>query len=890
MKDKTNEQLIEAQLHRENWCRTEGKSKLTNQTAKQEQQANASNTVWGITLRSALLGQIVETLENSIAEMPRRAGSQVGERYSIVENCLGVRFRRKHGELQRSSTNLFDLEVAAHIGLMMCLDYSLLPRVALAKKNSHSTRPTKAMMSKMVAAQLEKQIQFKLAKMNFPKWFAKQAEKAKDKEGGSSTYYVQRRMEQAIKDFRAYCLLNNPELAEGLVTRSWTYEEAQIVGSWIVEAVFETGLFEWKIGAGKGNPDYYLSLTDEGKRLREKIQTQSEEFAFDALPMLITPIPSEGQLSRGFLTTPERDHASPKGWLEVSEQHQRFYDHQETQAFRVNQFTYGLVNQLKERTLMCGSWKFYQRDKHPNPTIAERLGFDQHRFNELETAEQNKLLNADKAALKKAKQERTEAFDHHEQAIKDSLNSERMFHIATKCLEDERFYLPIQVDFRGRYYPKVCFLSYQSNDTGKALLEFADGYEIDDYTRKHLAIHIANCAGEDKKDYSARISWTESRHKEILAVAQMLTSDLAWERGWAVLQSFQGEDVIQLAAAMHEFAELFLLKTRTKTHLPVSIDASCSGQQLIAGQVRCAALAEAVNVLPTNCPQDIYRRVMERFLVLVKQQGGRVFRNGVKEQLQGKIGRAIAKPPVMTGGYGSTLYGQLNQIRKVIVDNDLVTPVKNEDPCVTFFGAKGWELFTGNAETGVKSLWSQAMEDVTQLRATFGWFAEQAELAFNAGKKELLMPLPNGSVIHETYHTSITHQVETFNFGSTRYKKKASKAQINITDPNNNNKTKWRTATTANYIHGLDACVLAFALEDFQHPFYGIHDCVATYAGKPMEDLKDKLREAFVKVSSFSIWDEFRKANDLPFDPATAPPIIGTLDLPKIMESDYLFS
>ena len=70
------------------------------------------------------------------------------------------------------------------------------------------------------------------------------------------------------------------------------------------------------------------------------------------------------------------------------------------------------------------------------------------------------------------------------------------------------------------YCPRVSFLSYQSGDTGRALLEFADAYPVDDRTKHHLSIHLANCwAGQ--AELEERLEWVEQHQTEIKAIAQI---------------------------------------------------------------------------------------------------------------------------------------------------------------------------------------------------------------------------------------------------------------------------------------------------------------------------------------------------------------------------------
>ena len=877
--------LMQAQIERERVSKLDATTLLQRLNTDAEESCNASNTVWGISLRNKLIGLMIEDLRAQLAKLPRALGYKIAQRYEIVQRCTGVRFARKKDQVVQERTELFCPELACHIALQLCLDAACLPKMARTNNTSTNswleTRPTRAQLQDKIATELHRQMHYRLVEMNFPRWMAKQLDKATDKMSGSSAHYVHRRLDEAIADFRTFLVVtqNDAEAATGLHLDTWSYAEREIVGSWLLSLVDSLGLFAFEKGINKrGKPDYFITLSEAGQHLRDGYLKSAEAYAFDPLPMLIPPTDLTFDQLGGWIAAGKciNGTITPgyKGKLEMSQQHLDFYNHQQKQPFRINKFVLSIIKELKERNLQLGSWKFYDKDRDPNPSISERLGINQDYLNGLEYQEQLAVIKSDHAAYKTACKERDHMFDLQEYRVKQGLNSDRLLRIATKCADDAELYITDAPDFRSRYYPRTSFLSYQSSDSGRALLEFAHGYEIDEHSRSVLAIHIAGCAGEDKCDFGARIDWTESRHSEILAVANMLSDELSWDKGWRVLQQYKGEDVLQLAAAMNEFAQLFLIKSRKHTHLPCSVDATCSGQQIMAGQLRSAALAALVNVTPTSTPGDVYRKVMDRMIELsIYSEIGNFTRKTLKE-LKGKAGRKISKRGFMSGQYGSGLERQLVDIKAEL--EELGIELRPEE----------WKLFTGDKQRKLKSVWEQALEDVTRLRATFGWFKDLADEVAATGASEILLPLPTGSIIHQKYSKRSEKVIQTFHFGSSKFQDTTTE-RIPTGEPD---VRKWRTATCANQIHGLDASLICIALGDFQHSFFCCHDSCSTYAGAPMIDMKERLRAAYKTVAEFNMWEEVRKANNLPSDVTKAPPVVGDLDLGLVLKSAYLFS
>jgi len=63
---------------------------------------------------------------------------------------------------------------------------------------------------------------------------------------------------------------------------------------------------------------------------------------------------------------------------------------------------------------------------------------------------------------------------------------------------------------------------------------------------------------------------------------------------------------------VHEYYHTCILCDRNYTNLPVAIDATCSGLQILAGLARDASTAKLVNVLPSEKPQDAYKVIAEQ--------------------------------------------------------------------------------------------------------------------------------------------------------------------------------------------------------------------------------------------------------------------------------------
>eukprot|EP00166_Cyanidium_caldarium_P003239 ctg_3144.g412 len=120
---------------------------------------------------------------------------------------------------------------------------------------------------------------------------------------------------------------------------------------------------------------------------------------------------------------------------------------------------------------------------------------------------------------------------------------------AREFADVERFYLPHNLDFRGRAYPIPPLLNHMGSDVCRALLQFATpGRPLGERGIFWLKVHLANLCGRGKTSLSERVAFAESVMPQALAVARDPLSDahLQW---WATQ-----EDPFQLLATCFEFA------------------------------------------------------------------------------------------------------------------------------------------------------------------------------------------------------------------------------------------------------------------------------------------------------------------------------------------------
>lgn len=91
-------------------------------------------------------------------------------------------------------------------------------------------------------------------------------------------------------------------------------------------------------------------------------------------------------------------------------------------------------------------------------------------------------------------------------AEQPSLNM--LSHLRALQFLGETFYLPHNVDFRGRAYPMPPHLSHVGDDLSRGLLKFSEKRALGNRGLRWLKIHLANVFGNDKINLDERETFT----------------------------------------------------------------------------------------------------------------------------------------------------------------------------------------------------------------------------------------------------------------------------------------------------------------------------------------------------------------------------------------------
>lgn len=438
---------------------------------------------------------------------------------------------------------------------------------------------------------------------------------------------------------------------------------------------------------------------------------------------------------------------------------------------------------------------------------------------------------------------------------------------AKAFVDDERIYLPHNVDFRGRAYPIPVYLQHMGADLMRSMLSFASpGVQLGDRGLYWLKIHLANLLGADKMSFDERIAVAEDAIPRAIAAAgdPLADTSLEW---WG-----KAEDPFQLLAACLEFRAAAGrhggedAMRSFHSHLPVSMDGSCNGLQHYAALGRDSSGGKQVNLVPSDRPQDVYSGVAD--LVRKRVDAAAAAGDEIGMLLRGKLTRKLVKQTVMTSVYGVTLLGARAQIEARLREIDGIP----ED-----------STFTASMQLARWTL--DSLGDIfSGATATMDWLSASAKAVSRQGA-EVQWVTPLGLPVIQPYRKRDIYTVKT---AIQRVKIGESGDHMPVA------RARQQSAFAPNFVHSIDSShmlMTAVSCRAKGLSFAAVHDSFWTHAAH-VDTMNAELRSAFVRLHRRALLVELRDALQRRRPSVRLPPLPerGDLDLDEVLESPYFFS
>ncbi|XP_017975630.1 PREDICTED: DNA-directed RNA polymerase 2, chloroplastic/mitochondrial isoform X3 [Theobroma cacao] len=443
----------------------------------------------------------------------------------------------------------------------------------------------------------------------------------------------------------------------------------------------------------------------------------------------------------------------------------------------------------------------------------------------------------------------------------------KLAQVARKMKDEEGFYYPHNLDFRGRAYPMHPYLNHLGSDLCRGILEFGEGRPLGKSGLRWLKIHLANlyAGGVDKLSHEGRLAFTENHLDDIFDSADR---PLEGKRWW-----LKAEDPFQCLAVCINLAEA-LRSSSPETfvsHIPVHQDGSCNGLQHYAALGRDKLGAASVNLVAGEKPADVYSGIAARVLDIIRrdaQKDPAVFPDALHAKvLVNQVDRKLVKQTVMTSVYGVTYIGARDQIKRRLKERGVITDDKE------IFGASCYAAKTTLTALG---------EMFQAARAIMNWLGECAKIIASENQP-VRWTTPLGLPVVQPYRVLGRHLIKT-SLQVLTLQRETEKVMVK----------RQRTAFPPNFVHSLDGShmmMTAVACKKAGLTFAGVHDSYWTHASD-VDKMNRILRENFVELYEVPILENLLESFQQSFPTLCFPPLPerGDFDLRDVLESPYFFN
>ena len=601
----------------------------------------------------------------------------------------------------------------------------------------------------------------------------------------------------------------------------WTLETKVKVGTFLMECLMEvSGWFEKQIVFKGKKKRLLLQPSELLIKHHDKIMRMAELFSPLAKPMLIPPRNWYSLQDGGYYLN-DISKCFPfirknEGTLIQGEIPYKFINKIQQVSYKLNPFIVKVAKELEERGICVGKFRpVMQHEIPPKPPNME-----------------------DEEVKREWKKRAKIAHELQKAEVRKSCRT-RMTMDVVREFEGKEYYIPWSFDYRGRAYPIPNLLTPQDTDFGKSLILFSEGVKITKKGMDWIKFQLATTYGLDKATMQERLDWIEKGENRELV-------HRVWSDPIGNIADWENADEPWLfLAACVEWYELYY-EHRDETHLPVAVDATCSGLQILAGLSKDASTARMVNVIGSEKPQDAYATIASRSV------------EAIPDRLKPHWDRKVTKRCVMTIPYNAKPFSNRSYIRDAFKEKGVDVDKEELTQCVQ----------------AVRTAMNQVVPGAMDVMK---WIEKEISRFIKDGNEEVKWLTPSGFPVTQRLMKRDTKIIKTQLMGRCMLSIAGAEKGVDLKHHKN--------ATAPNLIHSLDASLLHLAVMEVNFPIALIHDSVLCRA-TDMCKLSTLVRKTYMRLFA-----EHEPLTDfaLAIGAEEQPPIIGDLKPEAVIDSQYFF-
>jgi DNA-directed RNA polymerase, mitochondrial len=481
--------------------------------------------------------------------------------------------------------------------------------------------------------------------------------------------------------------------------------------------------------------------------------------------------------------------------------------------------------------------------------------------------------------------------------------------VANELAKHERWWTPMNFDFRGRVYATTMF-NYQREDVVRALFLFADGEPVESeglyWLKTAVANNWAGAVGDgfdedgriaaqaktDKIPLPDRARWTDMHMEQIEACSAYPLKELWWTKS--------DNPFLFLASCMELVSAL-----RDPNHvcrLPISFDGSCSGLQHYCMMTR-APEGHLVNLIPNDQPSDVYEAPVATVMDVVRKDAattewpeGEEWRGDVAKLWEAfGVTRKVTKRNVMTWSYSATRRGIRRQQQEDLMDDlrkEVLIGKRAEHPFGDY--ANGRAKAPGKAAVYIGDLIYPVIESIVPHAADAKRFLRAVARVCAKADLPVTWITPVGLPWVNEYRKPNVQTIFLWLQG------KEERTSVTVGDTQDIQEGKVRSAIAPNFVHACDASHLlltAIACKATGVSLATVHDSFGCMPGRAPQ-LRRILLETLVRMyEEHDVLAEIlaraqEALKDHPDLLAELPPLPakGSLNLKEVLNAEYAFA
>lgn len=461
-------------------------------------------------------------------------------------------------------------------------------------------------------------------------------------------------------------------------------------------------------------------------------------------------------------------------------------------------------------------------------------------------------------ARKRYGAERAKVLNTNNKLRSKKLSVAKLLQEAKQFSKVKEFYLPQQLDFRGRMYSVPVGLNNQGGDLSRALLQFSVGKTID--KDKHMELYQikgANHYGLSNLNFNDRLKWVEDNFSLILNAG---CDPLDYLDFWA-----EAKEPFQFLAWIIEFARVWHDDSEL-SYLPCHIDGTNNGCQIWSLLLRDEKTGHLTNCSYSEDPQDLYQVVADDLI------------NNLDDSFYGQewrrigIDRSTVKGAVMIVPYSATLTGVSNTIFQWLQ--------AKRDEGVTF----SWQNDYSGANYLAKILWEILPIHIPAVLQGKD-FLQSCVTAASKVNKPISWLTPVGIEVKNAYYKKNARKLRT------RLGQRYHVSYVQESTPSLSNRRQ-RQTVTANFTHSFDATLMIETICRAKATHLSmVHDSYGCHASD-LPDLIASVKTSASELFSENILEKFHASlcEQIPEANFPQPPNLGKLRPSSVLNSLYFFN